>query len=1097
MISADNKCDGMCPRLFCYTQTLTREAGQALRVGFNAHSSRRFEVRKATGVAVFAALMLLGALIGAASALTVASPSAASTNYSVNAIADYTLSTMRMGNEQISNTTTSTVITFPSNFDLRGITGVSIPSVSNSGSFSVSGQTLSIRWVSTIKKNRTLRITIKGLRNASQPGTGAAYSIVGTITTSASATKITWPLDAPLTANATAVTSIVSVVDTSAVSTASTYTVGFNLGPQGRLAGTTAAGGNKIVITFPVDTTVPATPLASNATINGVSASAVSVSGRVVTLTMPAGSTIAGGQAVTVVFKKAFGLVNPTVASDTYQVSVSTSAETNTGLSAPYTIGVVELTKVGLSSSNQPTTGFVAPGQKEVVDGFSLQRTQGSNPATVSAVTLSNVGTAPSATIAGVSVYLDDGDGEYGASDTLLNTTAAYFSGSTVLVTFDPALQQVISDSLPHQYWVVYAFDLSVLDGQTASSEVTTYSTTAPLSGISASAGAKFTVDGTPPTVTWTDPFTDSQSILDPGSTLLGGTASDSGAGIAWTELQIRREDDGQWWDGTGWASSATTLTAWGMNWTYDWTLLPALQNGTPPYSLFATPVDRADNRGATVVLTNIRVDNMPPTVVSAVAIDATHVDVTFSESLEPTDSVTLRSSFTFDKGLSPTAATLDAGGKIVHLTTNAQSVGVNYTVTAELDVLTDLAGNGIDVPNKAIFLSGAIPSVAVAQGSDIGRPSAEYYATHDATAVADEILLSASGGSAKVSTITVRGLDTAATLRTDIASVTLFRDNGDHLFGPGDAIVGASGVFSADISGTALTFASVNSTVTPGSPAAFWIVYKIGPTPVNGHELGSRVLNGDVQIISATVPAFVTITSANSGKTIAIDTVAPSVPATVRANAVATTSAEITWTVSSDAQSSVSRYNVYRDGTLIAASVPATYTATGLTPGQTYTFSVSAVDGAGNESAQRSATAVTMPSNSIWVTITAPGAGQTLDLGTIVPNAVSTFASGTTVAVGGVGSNQYNLSVNAYDFNNTAGPALPKMVVSVMKYATRGWVTSGATAFSTAPALVSTSAGTKYTWQQTYIFDYSINAPYTVDPGDYSTTVTFTVVQN
>ena len=1008
------------------------------------------------------------------------------------------MKTSNVPREQLLNTTTSTVITFPSNYDLTGVTGVSIPGISATGRFSVVGQTISIRWASTVNKNRTFTIVINGLKNASQPGSAAIYSIVGTLTSDLGTTKVTWPLAAPLTANATAVTSVVSVQDTASVSLPTTYTVGFNLGAQGRLSGTTAAGANTITITYPAGTTVPAGPSVSNVTINGITPAAVSVSGQTVTLTMPSGVTLVGGQAVTVVFKQAFGLINPATAGS-YQLSVSTSAEGGAGLSSPYIIAPVVLTSVTLGSANQPTAGFAIPGQMIAVDGFSLQRTAGSNISTVSAIALINGGTAPSATISGVSVYQDGGDGVFGAGDTLLNTVPATFSSTVATVTFDPGKLQVISDSLPHDYWVVYTFFASSTNGQVASSQVTTFTTTSPLASVTAAQGAIFTVDTLGPTVSWTSPSMDATTIVDPLSTLVGGSAADAGAGVGWVAVKIKRDVDGLYWDGTAWGASATTLTAGGtLSWAYGWDLLPTFQNGVSTYTLYATGIDAVGNAGTTVVRSGIKIDNMGPTVTSAVALSGAKVDVSFSESLEPTTAAALLAAFSFNNGLSATAATLDASGKVVHLTTSAQVIGVNYTVTVVLGSLNDPVGNPSEAPNVAVFLSGAVPSVTVTQGVDPGNPSGQVYRTRNTTTVVDEIVLSASGGSATVATITVRGLDSVASLRSDVSTVTLFRDNGDGVFGSGDTLVSTSRAFSADASGTALTFTSVGAVVNPGSPASFWIVYNTGANPVNGHIVGSRVQSGDVAAATATVPAFANMTSANSGSTIVIDVVVPSTPGTITATPVSTGSVEITWTPSADVLSGMAFYNVYRDGSFLASSTVTTYTASGLNPGQSYVFAVSGVDVAGNESTRAVAAAVSLPTASLWMTITTPDPGQTLNLGSVTPGTPSAITSGTIITVGGVGANLYDLSISAADFTNTTLPSVPPtMPVSQMSYATRGWATVGPTLLSNSSSLVWSSIGTKYLWQQNYIFDYTLNVGYAYDPGIYTTQVTFTAVQN
>lgn len=230
------------------------------------------------------------------------------------------------------------------------------------------------------------------------------------------------------------------------------------------------------------------------------------------------------------------------------------------------------------------------------------------------------------------------------------------------------------------------------------------------------------------------------------------------------------------------------------------------------------------------------------------------------------------------------------------------------------------------------------------------------------------------------------------------------------------------------------------------------------------------------------------------------IDSTAPSQPATVHANAIATSSVEITWTASSDAVSGVSYYRIYQNGSLIATSpaVTTTFTATGLTSGSSYTYSVVAVDLAGNASSATAAVSVSPPLAALWLTITTPNPSQGVDMGTVYPNVASTLPSAAIVSVGGVGAINYTLTTASTDFTNvTTSSTPPTMPASAMSYSTRGWHVIGPTAFSNSPAAVWTDTGTRYVWQQTYIFDFSITVGYQYSPGDYKSGLTFTATQN
>jgi chitodextrinase len=83
------------------------------------------------------------------------------------------------------------------------------------------------------------------------------------------------------------------------------------------------------------------------------------------------------------------------------------------------------------------------------------------------------------------------------------------------------------------------------------------------------------------------------------------------------------------------------------------------------------------------------------------------------------------------------------------------------------------------------------------------------------------------------------------------------------------------------------------------------------------------------------------------------VDTTPPTVPTGVTATATTTTSISLGWTASTDPDSVVAGYNVYRGGTKIGTTASPKYTDTGLTANTSYTYSVSAYDGAGNTSAQ------------------------------------------------------------------------------------------------------------------------------------------------
>ena len=101
-------------------------------------------------------------------------------------------------------------------------------------------------------------------------------------------------------------------------------------------------------------------------------------------------------------------------------------------------------------------------------------------------------------------------------------------------------------------------------------------------------------------------------------------------------------------------------------------------------------------------VASDITVSGCPaPTVASAVAASATTVAVTFSRNVAPGSVMANGSQFTFDNGLTASAATVS--GRTVTLTTSAQTGATAYTVTVA-NTVTDLQGTALGTPNTAMF---------------------------------------------------------------------------------------------------------------------------------------------------------------------------------------------------------------------------------------------------------------------------------------------------------------------------------------------------------------------------------------------------------
>lgn len=91
-------------------------------------------------------------------------------------------------------------------------------------------------------------------------------------------------------------------------------------------------------------------------------------------------------------------------------------------------------------------------------------------------------------------------------------------------------------------------------------------------------------------------------------------------------------------------------------------------------------------------------------------------------------------------------------------------------------------------------------------------------------------------------------------------------------------------------------------------------------------------------------------------------DTLAPTAPSGLNAASVATNSVSLNWTASTDSApagvvaTGVSGYRIYRNGTAVGVSTTTSYSDTDLAAGTAYSYTVTAYDGAANESAASAA---------------------------------------------------------------------------------------------------------------------------------------------
>lgn len=92
-------------------------------------------------------------------------------------------------------------------------------------------------------------------------------------------------------------------------------------------------------------------------------------------------------------------------------------------------------------------------------------------------------------------------------------------------------------------------------------------------------------------------------------------------------------------------------------------------------------------------------------------------------------------------------------------------------------------------------------------------------------------------------------------------------------------------------------------------------------------------------------------------------DTEAPAPPTGLKADNVSSQNAQLSWTAATD-NVAVTNYEVYNGSTKVGETASPTFSVTGLSPGTGYTFTVKAVDAAGNVSGASNSLSVTTPAS-------------------------------------------------------------------------------------------------------------------------------------
>jgi hypothetical protein len=95
-------------------------------------------------------------------------------------------------------------------------------------------------------------------------------------------------------------------------------------------------------------------------------------------------------------------------------------------------------------------------------------------------------------------------------------------------------------------------------------------------------------------------------------------------------------------------------------------------------------------------------------------------------------------------------------------------------------------------------------------------------------------------------------------------------------------------------------------------------------------------------------------------------DPTPPTVPGRPRASVSGPTTVDLAWDPSTDSESGVSLYRIYRDGTRIGSSTSTAASDPAAVPGRTHEYRVTAVNGAGTESGRSAAATATLPADAL-----------------------------------------------------------------------------------------------------------------------------------
>jgi chitodextrinase len=307
------------------------------------------------------------------------------------------------------------------------------------------------------------------------------------------------------------------------------------------------------------------------------------------------------------------------------------------------------------------------------------------------------------------------------------------------------------------------------------------------------------------------------------------------------------------------------------------------------------------------------------------------------------------------------------------------------------------------------------------------------------------------------------------------------------------------------------VTISALPTSVTSGgSTVVTWSSTSATSCTASGSWSGSKATSGSQTFTNLTTSQTYTLTcsgksksgSATQSATVTVtgapaDTTAPSAPTSLAGSATSQTQINLTWTASTD-NVGVTGYRVFRNGTQVGTPTVTSYSDSGLTASTAYTYTVKAIDAAGNLSAASNSTSITTLAPVPTVTITASPTSVTSGSGSTITwsstNATTCTASGAWSGTKATSGTQAftNLTVNqtyTLQCTGTGGSATQSASVTV----TAPVDTTPPTVTITGPVSSLPSGTTQTTLTATTneaaTCRYSTNAAFTFSTGTIFTT--------